>query len=229
MKINAKVIFPFLISSVILAGCNGGKFAEEAKKVNEKYKDVAKVEKSNVANDEKKQKEFYEKLKKPLEEVVLENDFDTVKLMDSVDVIERDHYEAGSEFAKLVGRELYNFYTLKVTPEEHYAFLSKYGSENALKDIPTKENAIQVLGMLQDMYRKQNITGDSYVLTEVIYDRFKKEGHFYRKVNSTNGEEYFISTIIKEKDGWKYEEDSPSPPFIEEGPEQEQTGESTSN
>lgn len=209
---------------LLLSGCSGGKFVEEVEKTEVKNNEVEKEKKAKKAYDEKEQKEMYEKLEKPMDEVIMENDLDSVTIMDSIEFTKQDQYQDGREFAKFAAQVLYQFYTLQITSEQYYEFLKDYGSERVLKELPTEEDAITILSTLQGMYKKQNIAGENYVLTEVSYDRLKKDGSFYRKVLTTNGMEYFFTIIVKEKDVWKYEEDSPSPPFIES-----KTQETTSN
>ena len=53
-------------------------------------------------------------------------------------------------------------------------------------------------------------------ITVVNLDRFKRQGYFYRKVLSTEGINYFITSIYKEDGAWKYITDEPSDPFYEE-------------
>ncbi|MFT9495753.1 MULTISPECIES: hypothetical protein [Bacillota] len=215
MKKKSRFVVPLLIGALILSGCSGGKFAEEAKKNEERNAELKDYQKKKEAEEEKVQKEFYENHKKPLNEVIQENDLDSEQIVDTIEFEPQDSYQDGDLFSKHVSKILFEFYTLKITAEEYYNFLSAYGSEEVLKELPTKEDAITILSTLQDMYKKQNISGDSYTLTTVTYDRLKREGRFYRKVLTTNGEEYFVTTIVKENDVWKFSEDSPSPPFID--------------
>ncbi|MDE3841008.1 hypothetical protein C0966_17225 (plasmid) [Bacillus methanolicus] len=225
MNLRFKAMLSFLAVCVFLSGCSGDKFTEEVKKTEAKNQEIKKTQKEKEAVDNKELKEFYEDLEKPLDEVIQENDFDTVKIMDSIKATQQDHFQDGKEFAKYAAQILYQFYTLQISPDQYYEFLVKYGSESVKKDLPSKEDALNILTNLQNMYKKQNMNGENYVLTEVTYNRFKREGWFYRKVLTTNGEEYYITTIVKEDEGWKYEDDSPSPPFEEI----EQTEQSFSN
>jgi hypothetical protein len=215
MKVSLKVMLPIVAGCLFLSGCAGDSFTEGAKKTESKNIEAKKEKKKKETDKAKNQKEFYKNLEKPMGEVIKENDLDHVKLMDSIEFTQKDQYDDVNEFAKYAGHMLYQFYTLQVTPAQYYDFLKKYGSKNNLKKIPTEEDAINILTSLQDMFKKQNITGENYVLSEVVFDRLKREGHFYRKVLTTNGEEYFITTMVKENGHWKYDEDSPSPPFTE--------------
>jgi hypothetical protein len=228
MRLGLKVIIPIVVGCVFLSGCSSDKFTEGAKKTESKNQEIKKEKKQKEATQEKDQKEFYKNLAKPLDEVVQENDLDHVNLMVSAEYAQKEQYKDGSEFAKFAGHMLYQFYTLQISPDQFYEFLKKYGSKNTLKKTPTKKDSITILTSLQDMFKKQNITGENYLLTEVIYNQLKREGRFYRKVLTTNGEEYYITTIVKENGEWKYDEDSPSPPFTVSS-DTLQTENSTSN
>lgn len=201
------------VSSIILIGCSNSAFEKEEQRV-KKIKDETLMA-DDETKKEKKQDNVYKELEKPLEEVILENDLDPRSEVESTQVAKKEHYEDANEFAKYAAGILYEFYTITISPEEYYEFLMNYGSKEVIKELPTKNDAIVILTTLQDMFKKQNITGETYTLTNVELDRFKRNGTFYRKVLTTNGEEYFITSITKENKGWKYVEDSPSPPYTE--------------
>lgn len=211
---RAIILAPMLATSVLLTGCFNSSFEEEAKRVKERKQELKQEEKVKISNSEKEQKEFYKKLEKPLDEVIWENDLDKVIEIEPADVQEKATFEDSLEFAQYTSKILYEFYTQQISPEQYYMFLMNHGSSSAKDGLPTKKDAVLILTNIQDMYKKQNITGDGYKLTQVILDRLKRDGTFYRKLTTTNGEEYFITTITKEKEGWKFVEDGPSPPYI---------------
>jgi hypothetical protein len=214
MRIRKKAMIPFVLGCVLLSGCSNG-FTDEVKKNEMKNQEIQKEKKQKEDAKNKAQTDFYKGKEKPLNEVVKENDLDTVKVMSTIDYVEQDQYQDANEFAKYVAHMLYGYYTLQVSPEQYYSFLQKYGSDASLKKLPTEKDALTVIASVQDMFKKQNITGESYVLTEVTFNRMKNEGMFYRKVLTTNGEQYFATTIVKENGQWKFDEDGPAPPFIE--------------
>lgn len=215
MKISAKIVTSLLIGSLFLTGCFNSKFEDEAKRVKERKEELKKEEKANKAKSNKEQEEFYKKLEKPLEEVILENDLDEVKEIDAKEVQEKIHFEDGLDFAQYASKVLYGFYTQQISSKQYYEFLRNHGSSSVKAELPTEKDAITILTTLQDMYKTQNITGDGYKITQVVFDRLNRDGTFYRKVTTTNGEEYFMTTITKEETGWKYVEDSPSPPYTQ--------------
>jgi hypothetical protein len=219
MKNKFCLVLPFLFSGLLLVGCSNDEFKEEVEKVKKENKQLSEEQQS--AKDQKELEKFYKQFEKPINELLPNTQLDEVQVVEPTEVVKRDKYEDGNEFSNFVAQVLYQFYTLQISPEDYYTFLQKYGSENTLKNLPKNENAITALTTIQDMYKNQNINGDSYVLTKVVYDRFKTEGHFYRKVITTNGEEYFITTIVKEKNGWKYENDEPAPPYTEAAQDKE--------
>ncbi|KZE68023.1 hypothetical protein AWM68_17795 [Fictibacillus phosphorivorans] len=217
MKLHRKIlILSLLTTSLLMTGCFNTAFQE---KIEEKQKEKEQAKKASAekkAEKKDKENETYEKLAKPLDEVINESDLDTGKIITPVgDVKAKNSYENSGDFSIYVADVLYKFYTQQISPEQYYEFLTKYGSRSTVQELPSKEDAITILGSLQGLYKSKNIQGESYVLTEIMLGRLKKEGHFYRKVITTNGEEYFISTIAKEDGAWKFVEDSPSPPFEE--------------
>lgn len=208
------VLFSFVTASLLLTGCLNSSFEDEAKRVKERKEELRKEEKENKNKSEKALNEYYKGQEKPLEEAILENDLDEVKEIDPSEVSEKSKFEDAMKFAQYTSRILYEFYTQQISPEQYYNFLISHGSSNVKEELPSEKDAITILSALQDMYKKRNITGDGYKLTTIEFDRLKRDGTFYRKVSTTNGEEFFITTIIKEDEGWKYVEDSPSPPYI---------------
>ncbi|QCJ45478.1 hypothetical protein FAY30_26425 (plasmid) [Bacillus sp. S3] len=210
---RVKILASVLTASVLLTGCFNSSFEQEAKKVKERKVELKKEEKIKKSNDIKEQKEFYKKLEKPLDEVIVENDLDQVKEIEPKEVQEKTTFEDSVEFAQYTSKILYDFYTQQISSEQYYKFLMDHGSTSVKDELPTEKDAITILTNIQDMYKKQNITGDGYKLTHVAVDRLKRDGTFYRKVITTNGEEYFLTTITKENKGWKFIEDSPSPPY----------------
>lgn len=215
MRKSFKILSSALAISLLLTGCMNSKFEEEAQRVKEQKEEMKKKEKEKEKENKnkKKQDDIYKELEKPLEEVILENDLDAVKEMPSLEVEEKPNFEDAAEFAKYAGKMLYLFYTQQITPEQYYDFQINYGSSQVIDELPTEKDAINILTSLQDMFKKQNITGEEYKITEPQLDRLKRNATFYRKILTTNGKEYFITTITKEDEGWKYVEDSPSPPY----------------
>lgn len=207
-------IIPAMISaSMLLVACSNSKFEEEAKRVEQIKAENEKKEAAEKLSDKEKY-EIYKDMEKPLYEVIKENDLDVLQEVASIEGETKDTYEDPAEFSKYASQILYNFYISQIDASKYYTFLMQYGSERVKEELPSEEDAIAIFTSIQDSFKKQNITGDSYTLTNVAFDRMKREGNFYRKVNTTNGEEYFM-TIIKKEDGvWKYEDDSPAPPYI---------------
>lgn len=224
MKKKQLLSLLLVFSFSIVGGCSNDNFEKEAERV-KKVKEESKVDSNAEKEKEKKQEKMYKDMEKPLDEVILENDLDSVKEMANNEVVKKDHYEDPNEFAKYAANVLYGFYTASITPEQYYEFQKLYGSKDMVDELPTEKDAIVILTTIQDMYKKQNITGEEYTLTQVELDHLQREGTFYRKVLTTNGEEYFITSIKKEDKGWKFVEDSPSPPYTEM--EEQKPGEST--
>jgi len=204
-----------LTATVLLFGC-ADSFVEEARKQHEESQKQKEEEMQIEKEKEREQKEFYEDIESPVEEIVEENKIDVVAIQKPMDIVEKEQYDDPNEFSQYVSKILYEFYTLKLSPEKYYDFLIKYASEETKKQLPSAENATTVYSAIQDLFRQQSIKGEGYEISEVVFDRFKRSGYFYRKLSTTNGNEYYITTITLEKDGWKFVDDSPSPPFEED-------------
>jgi len=231
-----KFFILLLASSISIVGCSNDAFEKEEQRV-KNVKEENKLAADDTKEDKKKDK-MYQDMEKPLDEVILENDLDPATEVESIETTKKEHFVDAAEFSKYTADILYKFYTLAISPEEYYDFLMNYGSIEVIKELPTKKDAIVILSTIQEMYRNQNITGESYTITNIEFDRFNRNGTYYRKLLTTNGEEYFITTITKEDTGWKYVEDSPSPPYTEmtaeegsktEKPESIKEGESGKN
>lgn len=206
-------IIPVMLSaSMILVACSNSKFEEEAKRV-EQVKIKNEKQAAEKLTDEEKY-EIYKGMEKPLDDVIKENDLDVLQEVSSIEVEIKDTYEDPIEFSKYASQILYNYYISQIKPEEYYRFLLQHGSERVKADLPSEVDAVAIFTSIQDSFKKQNITGDAYTLTNVDFNRMKREGNFYRKLLTTNGEEYFMTIIKKENGVWKFEDDSPAPPYI---------------
>ncbi|AND43118.1 MULTISPECIES: hypothetical protein [Cytobacillus] len=208
---KVKAISLILSSSMLLTGC-GGLFDKESKRI-EALKEEKKQGELKDSKEKEEQEKIYKDMERPVNEVVYENELDTLKEVENLDYKNLEEYKDAAEFSKFVADALYKFYTVQLSPENYYEFLLQYGTESVKESLPSKDDAVTVFSSLQDLYLKQNINGESYTLTNVTFNRLKNEGSFYRKVLTTNGEEYFISIIQKENGVWKYADDSPSPPY----------------
>jgi hypothetical protein len=195
---------------LLMSGCTNEKFKEE----------VAKTEKANLENRQKQDDgagenidhETYSKLVKPLGEVIKENELDSVNTVEVIDISPDLTFDSASDFAQYSARVLYEFYTFQITSEDYYTFLIQHGSETTVQELPSKEDVLMILNNLQAMHK--DVRGENYELTEIEFNRLQNEGHFYRKVVTSYGNEYFITTIKKEENRWKFVQDEPSPPYV---------------
>ncbi|MDC3424289.1 hypothetical protein NC797_07175 [Aquibacillus sp. 3ASR75-11] len=206
-----KGISIWLLTIILLVGCNSDKLVDKAKEMNSTNDETnQKVEKELKEKNE----ELYKQLERPLDEVIQDNDLDQVEVIkNEEDVQVKTSYSNANEFAKYAGKQLYMFQTLELTPNGFYEFLKSHASSSRLKKmVKEKDSAILVFTNVQSLY-KQNGTPNSYQLSKVNFNRNKREGYFYRKIIKNTTEEFYITTIVKEDGVWKFEEDSPSPPF----------------
>ncbi|QAS54796.1 hypothetical protein [Halobacillus litoralis] len=202
-------IFAFLT----LVGCSNDKFVEESKKT--LTPDSEEIEQEMDEEELQKERDkIYEEMKRPMDEVIKDNDLDELATMDTEVNEELNSYEDPQEFAKRVGKVMYEFEDGSITPKEYADFLKAHTGEHYSQKslLEEKKNAIEVLRTLQDAYTS-NVAPESYDLTTITYNRSEKEGYFYRKINGENSEYYYITTIIKEDNVWKLQDDSPSPPY----------------
>lgn len=214
MKVTPLLISSIITSGLILTGCtNSDPLVKEAKKIKEsQQKEENQVE--NNKQSEKERQEFYEEQAKPMEEVIEEMDKDEVTLLTTNKEIKaKEEFTDVEEFAQYTSDILYKFQTLQLDSKTYYQFMTTYGTEELKQNLPQEEDAITIYKSIQDAYLKENIHGESYQVTKPVLDRLGRNGYFYREVLSTKGEEYFITTIVKEDGSWKYSSDDLSPPF----------------
>ncbi len=182
--------------------------ANESKKEKEK---AAQAEKEKEKNKYK----IYDDMEEPLEEVVKEAEVEERNVVDSNYEV-KDSYKEPQQFANFTAKQLFDFYTLKSTPEDYFNYIDKYGSERLKKDMPVlneKESGVTFLTNVQGLFEEQGALGKQYELTDVKLNTSRREGHFYRKVIDYNKELYYITTIVLEDGVWKFYEDSPSVSF----------------
>lgn len=214
MKITPLLLSGIITSGFILNGCtNGDPLVKEAKKINESQKKEESQQVDNEQSDKVLQ-EFYEELAKPMEEVIEEMDKEEVTLLTTDKEVEaKEEFTEVEEFARYTADILYKFQTLQLDANTYFQFMTTYGTEELKNSLPHEEDAVAIYKSIQDAYLKENIHGESYQVTKPVLDRLGRNGYFYREVLSTKGEEYFITTIIKEDGSWKYSSDDLSPPF----------------
>lgn len=209
---SKKLLGLVLINSLILSGC--GLFEEEAKRIKEEKPDQV-TEDSKLK--EEQMAEIYEQMARPAEEVIYETNLDSLKEINTINVETKNEYKDAEEFSRYVSKTLFEFHTSKLNPEGYYNFLVTHGSQSVKEELPTKEEALSLLTTLQEMFVEQNYTATDYKITEIIYAHLEQEGTFYRKVNTSTGEQFYACTITLEDGNWKYVEDGPAPPYIVNG------------
>lgn len=214
MKGKIIVISSLLMLSISLYGCAQDSLVKEAQKTEQENKQKLEEKNRNVAAVSKKEETIYKKMEKPIDEVIKEDNLDKEKVIDK-NVLKKDEFTDPKEMAKYTGVILNKFYSLQITPQEFYDFIQLYGSKDAIKALPQKEDALNVLSVIQSQFKDQGIDYKDYVITDVTLNKMKDEAYFYRKSITKSGKIYNITTLVKENGIWKYQEDSPSPPFDE--------------
>ncbi|WP_209124370.1 hypothetical protein [Alkalihalobacillus sp. BA299] len=207
-----KYIF-FCMFSLLLSACSNDEIVKEANNLKQKKENQIEEQESQ----EKKKKEVYEELAKPVEETLKETEKDKRSLITN-DFEIKEEYTDENEFASFVAKQLFKFYNLELSPKDYYQFLIKYGSSNMKKELEVLENeeeGVVFLTNIQGLIKDRQLSGSDYEVTEVKLNSGKSEGFFYRKVISHGNSDYYITTIIMEDGVWKYQEDSPAPPFDE--------------
>jgi len=217
MKTLRVVLILSLSSLFLLTACDD-KIVQEVQKQQEKQHADAKKKKAETKAKKETEKKIYDDLSKPLNQVVDSADKDRKKIVDKQYVV-KDSYTDPVEFEKFAAKNIFDFYSFKISPDEYYSFLIKYGSKEMLKEqkvLEKKESGVLFLTNVQGLLKDNGALGDDYTISELTFNSAKNEAYFYRKVQLVNRQfSYFITTIVKENDEWKLLQDSPSEPFDE--------------
>lgn len=204
----------FIVIVILLSSCSN-KLVDEAIKTQEMNQIKIEEEEIKLEEEKEEQRELYKSMEKPLEEVIQENALDQKKVINQEeDISEKTNFTDETEFALYVSSVLFDFRNGTISPEEYFSFLSKHSAKDIKKEFPTdKETALLIYSNIQSLFKDNDIKPESYITSEVTLNASKKEGHFYRKILTNKGEEFYITTIVKEDGQWKFSDDSPSPPF----------------
>ncbi|MCM3441361.1 hypothetical protein AB3Z07_27775 (plasmid) [Metabacillus halosaccharovorans] len=209
-----------MLSSIafLLSACTEDELVKKALEMKEEQaKEIIAAE-----NEEKmvteKQRQILEDLKKPLNDVLKDNELEKQDILAAGSTITaKESYSDPTEFARLTGRMLFDFNSSSISPEEYYTFLEKYASKQVHEDLlKDKNNAIMIFENIQNILNEQKMNNTKYALTQVTLNQNGKEAYFYRKVSSDNENQYYVTTLVLEDDVWKYDSDEPSMPFEED-------------
>lgn len=218
MELRNVLLFTILSSSLAVAGCNN-RIVNEANAVGEKNSEMAAKAEQEKEQKVESQREIYKEMEKPIDEVIDKIDKDKKKVVDPK-VIEKATYTNPEEFSKKLGQILYEFSTGELSVDDYYNFLTRNASDDFLSQyLPNESAGTLFLENVQSLLiDKLPELKKGYTISELTYDRFEKEAYFYRKVTTVKDDKpiYYISTIVKEGDSWKFQDDSPSPPFEQE-------------
>jgi hypothetical protein len=218
MKYRKSIILAIAASSLWLSACNN-KVLQDSKETDAKNSHRLEKIENKISKEDQEEKELYKEMEKPVEEVVDSIEKDKVKVIDSK-IVEKPKYDDPNEFANKLAKVLFSFSTNKMTASEYYSFLDIHAS-SSFKDqyLPNKEEGILYFENIQGLLTTNNpALKDDYTVTEVKIEQSKIEGYFYRRMMTSEGKPlYYITTIVKEQDGWKFQDDSPAPPFDEQG------------
>ncbi|WP_337019976.1 hypothetical protein [Oceanobacillus massiliensis] len=219
---NRKKVILFLLIALTLSACNN-RLVEVAEE-NEKQSAADDSESRRQTDEEIKEEQakIYKEIEKPVEEIVKNNDLKQMEIQDSAVNTAKDNYVDENEFARYTARLIFDYQSAKISPKEYFDFLSNYGAEAIVNEMPAdEEEALLVYSNVQSQL-SDSTQFESYTISKVGLNKSKREGYFYRLVNTSEGEAYYITTITKEAGNWKFLEDSPAPPFeivetLEEG------------
>lgn len=208
------IVLSFTLTLVFLVGCNDS-FVEKAKETQGKQVENNETE---VDKSEQELEEFYKEYEKPISDSLQENDLDELEEMNKNDSASKEINENDPElFAQYVATILFSFENGELKAEQYYDFLSRYGSEKVVNDLPKdKHDGVHIFESIQDLYKENNPAAKDYSLSELQYSQGNVEAYFYRKVLRDKNEEFYITTIVKEGGIWKFSDDSPSGPYIEQ-------------
>lgn len=230
-------VFISSLVSVTLLGCNNKGLESEIDRVEALKKDLEKEIQAQEKVEEERM-EAYQEMERPLDEILENIDKEDMRVLESKEIkdliLEKETFTSEVEFSKAVAFATYNFFSMKWNPEEYYEFLSKqsttYYKENVLDN---KKQALQVFGNVQGILKEQKgLIPVDYEVTEVVLDKNGNSGYFYRKDTLAKGDEaFYIISIVKEGDSWKFESESPSAPYekIDDNVKEEKEEESPEN
>lgn len=203
------------LTITLLSGCND-RIVDEANKVNsEKIK-----HQQEIQDLQDKQLKALEENTTPIEKALetLETEKETKETLENEQIDEQTEFANEEEFAQYVANILFNFFTGDLSPEKYYEFISKHGSLVLLKDINPEKKDVMIKGYA-DIQRKLIENGTKFVdykISELTFDETGIYAYFYRTLISEDGEEVnYITTIVKEKNGWKYDSDHLSQGYTE--------------
>lgn len=213
MRVRGILLLLFI--GLLLVSCsNDSKVVKDAKEMSNEKEVKQEVEKQK----EKEQEEFYEEIAVPIEESLSQTEKDKMSLVTN-DYENKEQYNDELEFAKYVSKQIFDFYNLQLTPEEYYTFIKNHGAadlKSELEFINNEEEAILFFTNVQGLLKDQKMISTKYEITEVNLNSGRSEGFFYRREQLAQAQPaYYITTIVKEGEFWKYLDDSTAPPFEE--------------
>jgi hypothetical protein len=148
-----------------------------------------------------------------------EGEREVKETLETKEVEEIESFEDKEEFAQYTARILFEYFTTELSPEQYYDFIINHGSRLMLEDIDpaNKENIIKGYANVQSQLVKNGTTFTDYKISEVTVDETGIYAYFYRTLLTDDDEEVnYITTIVKESDGWKFDADDLSQGYIEE-------------
>ncbi|WP_078557262.1 hypothetical protein [Bacillus alkalicellulosilyticus] len=197
--------------SVLLIGCGSDKILKEAQSTQAQNETVQ----EEIEQLHQDRIDLYQELERPIEEVLSEIELEERELIAKDEQLPvRQQYTDEEEFAQFVAEKLYRFYTLELSPEEFYKFNINYGSQEILEGMASdREGNIVVYSNIQSLFEELTTIKHGYDISTVGLNSNRREGYFYRLIYTNLGEEYYITTIVREDGIWKFSNDKTSPPF----------------
>ncbi|GLO68291.1 MULTISPECIES: hypothetical protein [Oceanobacillus] len=210
-----KILYILILFSVFLAACSNN-VVDEAKKIREEGQNVEKTE----TLQEDQQPEYNVQEGSTVHEVK-ENIDEQREEKETVELEEiegKESFKNKEEFAQYVARILYDFESKAISPEIYYNFLMSHGSRVFLKDFDDTNKEDIILGYedLQKLINKVDTHYNGYKISELTLDEPEIYAYFYRSVETEGGMTNYITTIVKEGDTWKFDNDELSSGYIEQ-------------
>ncbi|WP_217226245.1 hypothetical protein [Desertibacillus haloalkaliphilus] len=125
-------------------------------------------------------------------------------------------YSEVEQLGLIVGKALFDFYNLSMTPEEYLSFIDQYGSTRLKeKMVDDPDETLVTLNNVQSILRERDLFGQEYTLSEIILDdENENEAIMHRVTILEDGQrEYYRSLFVKENGHWMLEDDRPGEPF----------------
>lgn len=208
-----RLIISLLFCSTVLVGCFEDKIIQNAEKVNDSNTEKEIIEKEKQEALEKKQQEIFDQKNISPEQALDNSSKEQVEVQEN-DFIIRENYTDPNELAAYVANIMYRLQNNDLPKEEYISFIDKYASDVFKEKYFSDENYKKELvdNLYNVLQQKESFT-KSYKISKTIKSN-PFEVYAYRIEIKSNGQhDYYITTLHKKNNVWKFSGDQSTPPF----------------